>query len=157
TNWVLSEGEGLVVFMHNALRYLAGSAAQGQQPPITPGEPITVAARPGATSVNVHRPDGKNDKATIRRAGLATYGQTDRVGMYHIDTSIAGQEWRAVNLLDEQESFIAPNHSFQIASGQLQAGEGTENLRQPLWPFFLMALGAVLLFEWFIYNKRVFI
>jgi len=157
TNWVLSEGEGLVVFMHNALRYLAGSSARGQQPPVAPGEPLTVAAVPGTASVTVRRPDGRKDKAPVRSSGLVTYGQTDRVGIYHIDTGIAGQDARAVNLLDDEESFIAPNHDFHIAGGQLQTGEGSENLRRPLWPYVLMALGAVLLFEWFIYNKRVFV
>ena len=157
TNWVLSEGEGLVVFMHNALRYLAGSSARGQQQPVAPGEPLTVAAVPGTASVTVRRPDGRKDKAPVRSSGLVTYGQTDRVGIYRIDTGIAGQDARAVNLLDDEESFIAPNHDFHIADGQLQTGEGSENLRRPLWPYVLMALGTVLLFEWFIYNKRVFV
>jgi len=157
TNWVLSEGEGLVVFMHNALRYLTGSAAQSQQQSAIAGQPLSAVAKPGVTSVNIRRPDGRDDRVTVRGNGLAVYGQTDRVGIYRLDTGISGQQFRAVNLLDEQESFITPNHRFQIAAGQLNSGQGLENLRRPLWPYVLIALGAILLFEWFIYNKRVFI
>jgi len=155
TDWVFQEG--LVVFMHNALRYLAGASTLGQHPPAKPGEAITVAAKPGRSTVAVHRPDGRTEDVSVRSSGLVSYGQTDRVGLYRLETGIPDQSERAVNLTDDYESFIAPNQQFRIASGQVAAGSGSENLRKPLWQYLLLALGAVLLFEWFIYNKRVFI
>lgn len=155
TDWVFQEG--LVVFMHNALRYLAGASTLGQQPPTRPGEAITVAAKPGRSTVTVHRPDGRSEDAVVRSSGLVSYGQTDRVGLYRLETGIPDQSERAVNLTDDYESFITPNQQFRIASGQVAAGSGSENLRKPLWPYLLMALGVILLVEWFVYNKRVFI
>lgn len=155
TDWVFQEG--LVVFMHNALRYLAGASTLGQQPPTRAGEAITVAAKPGRSMVAVHRPDGRSEDAVVRSSGLVSYGQTDRVGLYRLETGISDQSERAVNLADDYESFITPNQQFRIASGQVAPGTGSENLRKPLWQYLLMALGGILLFEWFIYNKRVFI
>ena len=155
TDWVFNES--LVVFMQNALRFLAGSTNLGQQPSVAPGEAITVAAVPGTTSVTVRRPDGTRDKATVRGSGLVSYGRTDRVGVYHVETGIPDQETRAVNLFSDEESFIAPNRDFHLAGGQVATASEQENRPRPLWPYVLMALGAVLLFEWFIYNKRVFI
>jgi hypothetical protein len=143
--------------MQNALRFLAGSTNLGQQPSVAPGEAITVAAVPGTTSVTVRRPDGTRDKATVRGSGLVSYGRTDRVGVYHVETGIPDQETRAVNLFSDEESFIAPNRDFHLAGGQVATASEQENRPRPLWPYALMALGAVLLFEWFIYNKRVFI
>jgi len=155
TDWVFNEG--LVVFMQNAIRFLAGSTNLGQQTPVAPGEAITVAAAPGTTSVSVHRPDGTTEKATVRGSGLVSYGRTDRVGVYHLETGIPDQEARAVNLFDDEESFVAPNRDFHLAGGQVTSSTELENRPKPLWPYVLMALAGVLLFEWFIYNKRVFI
>jgi len=155
TDWVLKRS--IVVFLSNALRYLAGSSTMGQQPSIAPGEAFTVAARPGTKSVTVRRPDGSTDRAPVRASGLVSYGRTDRVGFYSVSTGIAGEDARAVNLLDENESFIAPNADFRIAAGEIKATEGLDRVNRPLWPYVLAALGVVLLIEWFVYNKRVFI
>ncbi|NLX15186.1 MAG: VWA domain-containing protein [Phycisphaerales bacterium] len=155
TDWVLNEG--FVVFVYNALRYLAGATSAGQIEPVRPGEPFTVAARPEAASVRILRPDGEYDQATASPTGLATYGRTNKVGIYSIATGIAGEDARAVNLLDEQESFIAPNKDFHIATGSVTATGSLDRSRRPLWPYLLMTFGLVLLLEWIIYNKRVFV
>lgn len=155
TDWVFHEG--LVVFMQNALRYLSGSTNLGAQPFFAPGEAITVAAAPGTSSVDVRRPDGTYDKATVRGSGLVSYGKTDRVGVYHLATGIPDQETRAVNLFSDEESFVAPNRDFHLAGGQVSSSADSENRPLPLWPYVLMVLAAILMFEWFIYNKRVFI
>ncbi len=156
TTWIFDEG--FVVFMYQAVRYLTGSTTIGQQPPVAPGQAFTVAARPGTTSVTVRRPDGTADAARVSVSGVATYGRTDRVGLYGVETGIPGEDARAVNLVNKQESFIAPNAEFRIAAGELvQARESVDRVNRPLWPWVLAALGGVLLLEWIIYNKRVFI
>jgi len=155
TDWVFQEG--IVVFMSNALRYLAGSSTIGQQPSVTPGKAFTVAVRPGTKSVTVRRPDGATEKVPVQPSGLVTYGQTDRIGLYSVSTGIAGGDTRAVNLLDENESFIAPNEDFRIAAGELKEGKGLDRVNRPLWPYLLGLLGVILLIEWVVYNKRVLI
>lgn len=155
TDWVYQDG--LVVFMANALRYLSGSSTIGQQPSVSPGQSFTVSAKPGVRQVNVRRPDETTDKAAVTPSGLASYGRTDRVGLYSLDTGIAGEDARAVNLLDPAESFIASNERLQVASGQTVAVHGSDYVNRPLWPWILGAMGAVLLLEWIVYNKRVFV
>lgn len=155
TDWVLDRG--FVVFMYNALRFLAGTTTGNDQSPVQPGQPFTVAAKPGTRTLEVRRPDGQTDEVEVSPGGLATYGRTDRVGIYGVSTDIAGQDERAVNLTDEQESFIAPNREFRVAAGDLTATAGVDRTNQPLWPFFLMLLGGFLLIEWIIYNKRIYV
>lgn len=155
TDWVYQEG--LVVFMANALRFLSGSSTIGQQPSVSPEQSFTVSVKPGTREVTVRRPDGTVDKAPVTASGLATYGRTNRVGLYALDTGIAGEDARAVNLLDPSESFIASNEAFRVASGQTVAVRGTDYVNRPLWPWVLGALGAILLLEWIVYNKRVFV
>jgi hypothetical protein len=154
--WAIMD-PGYVVFMYNALRYLAGSSTVGQQPSVTPGQPFTVAAKPGTRSVDVKRADGRSENAPVGANGLASYGGTDHVGIYRIATGIPGQDARAVNLLDEQESFITPNLNFRIAAGDVQTARTIDEVNRPLWPWLLGAMALVLLLEWIVYNKRVFV
>jgi hypothetical protein len=155
TDWVLDRG--FVVFMYNALRFLAGTNAGNEGDPVQPGRPFTVVAKPGTQTLEIRRPDGRIDDISVKPGGLATYGRTDRAGIYTVSTEIAGQGARAVNLTDEQESFVAPNHEFRVAAGDMTASEGEGRTNRPLWPFFLMLLGGFLLLEWIIYNKRILI
>ncbi len=155
TDWVYQDG--LVVFTANALRFLSGSTTIGQQPSVGPGQAFTVSAKPGTREVTVTRPDGTRDKAAVSSSGLASYGRTNRVGLYGVDTGIAGEDARAVNLLDSKESFIASNTMLRLASGEAVAIRGSDYVNRPLWPWLLGALGAVLLIEWIVYNKRVFV
>jgi len=145
------------VFFHNALRFLAGNAAQSRLASLRAGESFSMPVPPNVKTATIHRPDGRKDEVNVRSSGLLSYNQTDRTGFYRVSGGIADDSVRAVNLLNEDESFIAPCRNFRIASGQLVAGDGSQNLRKPLWPYLLMVLGVILLFEWIIYNKRVFI
>ena len=62
-----------------------------------------------------------------------------------------------MNLVDENESFVAPNEEFHVAAGDVTTETRVQKVNRPLWPWLLGALAVVLLVEWFIYNKRVFI
>lgn len=155
TDWV--DHEGFVVFFYNAFRYLTGSSSVGQLASVAPGEAFTVAARPGISRVLVRRPDGREDRVEVRNDRLAAYGATDKVGVYRLEGSVSGEEARAVNLLSDDESLIAPNRDFRIASGELTSTQGIEQSNRPLWSYALMVAGLLLLVEWVIYNKRVFV
>lgn len=155
TTWVL-EGPGFIIFLQNALRYLAGASTTGQVPPVKPGEAFELAVRPGPSTVRIYRPDGSADSVPVQR-NTVTYGRTDRVGIYSISNGLPGNEARAVNLLDETESWIAPNSQLQIASGEVQQRTGKDRVNRPLWPWMLGAMGLILAVEWLIYNKRVLV
>ncbi|HRR86855.1 MAG TPA: hypothetical protein P5316_17745, partial [Phycisphaerae bacterium] len=155
TDWPYQEG--LVMFMFNALRFLSGSSTIGQQPSVSPGQAFTVSVKPGTREITVRRPDGTTDKAAASASGLATYGRTNRVGLYHLETGIPGEDARAVNLLDASESLIASNKALRVASGETVAVRGSDYVNRPLWPWILGGLGAILLVEWIVYNKRVFV
>lgn len=154
--WVLMDS-GYVVFMYNALRYLSGSTTRGAQPSPRPGGTFTVAARPGTDYITITRPDDEREEMPVRSSGLVTYGQTDRVGIYRANTGIPGEDARAVNLLDAEESFIAPNARFRISRGDVEAMQSVEAVNRPLWPYVLIVLGLILLIEWIVYNRRMFV
>lgn len=154
TDWFFQEG--FVVWGYNVVRYLTGSTSSGQFPPLAPGEAITASVKDGVSRTSIRRPDNRTDAVPVR-TGVASYARTDRVGVYRIADALAGDEARAVNLLDENESFVAPYEGFHLAAGDLKTAESVSKANRPLWPWLLGALGALLVLEWFIYNKRVFI
>lgn len=154
--WVIMDS-GFVIFMYNAVRFLGGSSTSGAHPSVRPGQSFTVAARPNVTSVTVTRPDGGREDIPVRGIGLASYSRTDHVGIYRVATGIPGEDARAVNLLDDHESFIAPQRQFRIAAEDVTVTESVDPLNRPLWPYVLGALGLILLLEWIIYNKRIFV
>ncbi len=155
TDWVFKSD--CVAFVYDSLRFLAGSTTLGQQPPVKAGQAMILPVSPRLKKVTVERPDGTTDSVPVGAMNMATYGKTDRVGVYSISTGIPGEGTRAVNLLDEKESFIAPNANFRMAAGDVQQTGGSELARHPMWPYFLMALGGILLIEWIVYNQRVYV
>ena len=65
----------------------------------------------------------------------------------------------AVNLFDPSESQIAPRADAAIQIGHVDVeGQKTwEGARRELWKILLISALAVLLFEWYIYNRRVYL
>jgi hypothetical protein len=155
TDWVF-KGEP-IAFMYDTLRFLAGSTTVGQMPPVKPGESFSVPVAPKYKNVEVRRPDNSSENIPVGAFNMASYGRTDRIGLYTVTTGISGEGTRAVSLLDDQESFVAPNQEFRMASGDVKQTGGSELARRALWPYFLMALGGILFVEWFVYNKRVYV
>jgi hypothetical protein len=65
----------------------------------------------------------------------------------------------AVNLLDPTESDLRAAASLELASRSVAAvasGAGV-NDRRSLWPWLLLACLAILMVEWWIYNRKVMI
>ncbi len=155
TTWVFHEG--FVAFMYDGLRHLAGATTAGRRPSVRPGEAFTVPARPGTSSVTVRRPDGTSETVEVRGRGEVIYGRTDRVGFYAVSPALDGDETRAVNLLDEGESLVAPAAGLQIASGAVEISGTDRVTRRPLWPALLLGLCGLLLIEWLVYSRRVLV
>jgi hypothetical protein len=62
----------------------------------------------------------------------------------------------AVNLLDTDESAIEPRPSIQIGAKEIKAGQETRQPRD-LWKWLIVAALGMLLLEWYVYNRRIFV
>jgi hypothetical protein len=105
--------------------------------------------------IAITKPDG-GTKSLARgtRADFA-FTETDRLGIYSV--AWPGESRRfAVNLFDPLESDIAPSASVQIGETKVDAGAAR---RSPvdLWKWVVLAGLAIVLVEWYVYNKRVMI
>jgi hypothetical protein len=145
------------VFMYNAIQYLSANMAASGRRSIRPGEPVSLPIRPGARRVTVRRPDGSRDEIPSARATTAHYARTRRVGVYRAVGAVSGKDTFAVNLFSPIESDIRPNKALSIGATRVASSDQVQSVNRPFWPWLLGGMLFVLLLEWVVYNKRVFV
>ena len=171
TNWPFDVS--FVVFLASTVDYLAtGSivSIDGDERQITPGSVLADRIPPDATSVRVILPDGSKSEAIIPSAdGRIVYGPIQNAGIYRLtwrgtaaptDLVDDGTATRifAANLFSPAESNVSTLQSISLANKIVSADANTERTRiKDWWPYFLLAALAIMLFEWYIYNKKMFL
>jgi hypothetical protein len=122
--------------------------------------------------VKVTGPDGQVLETLTRTPqGTYVFGKTEKTGIYHARWEPSGLLPFVVNQFDFRESDIAPRGlvpegvppdkadaykikiGFNPVAGSLRPRKSLNEWWKPL---AVMALG-VLLFEWYIYNRRVYV
>ena len=146
-----------VVFMQNAVNYLSANIAARGQNSVVPGRPISLPVPPDAQTVDVHRPDGETEKAPASGYGAIHYGNTRQVGVYRIAPALPAHDMFAVNLFDHIESGVVPTTDLTLSGQGVQAEAGEVNVNKPAWQYLLLGMLAVLMLEWIVYNRRVFV
>ncbi len=129
--------------------------------PETPGKSITVAPLGGATVETVTRSP----------QGSFVFNRADKTGVYLAQWEKNGSMPFAVNIFDVRESDLATRgivpggapdslaESYKIKIGY-NAVKGTQKppvVRKDIWWYFALLVLGVLLVEWYVYNRRVFI
>ena len=109
-------------------------------------------------SVQVQSP--RKDRFEIPKETSNTYifGRTDELGVYDVREG-SGQKVSqqfAVNLYDTRESDLKPKDII-LGQEEIKGQTGKQASRQELWKWLLLAAIGVLIFEWYIYNRRVYL
>ena len=58
---------------------------------------------------------------------------------------------------DRHESDLTPAEKIDIGHEEVKAQQGKQSARQELWKWLLLGAIGVLIFEWYIYNRRVYL
>ena len=160
------------VFIHNALSYLGGLSQQQKSQSVRPGELVELRgdslAGDAATETIKASPDDQlqvlmpdRQSINLRRGprGTFSFGSTEQLGVYEVrsgNRSESSQRF-TVNLFDSLESDIVPVDELQTEYEAIAGVAAVERTRREAWkPLLLLALG-VLVFEWYIYNRRVYL
>lgn len=156
TDWPLRISFPL--FVLNVLRSLGGAERQAA-PSVRPGEPVRL--RFGARGESgggavVETPDGRRVPLTPSPRGGYEFLATERLGVYTARFGDAKERF-AVNLFDERESAIRPAATVEF--GSVEASDQGRSLlaRWDFWRYAATAAFLLLLFEWYIYNRRVYV
>jgi hypothetical protein len=157
TDWPIRRS--FPVFVMNAVKYLGGVRSSLAAPNIKPGQPAILRTSTPVASVKVQSP--RKDQFEIPRETQNTYvfGRTDELGIYDVREG-SGQKVTqqfAVNLFDTRESDLTPAEKLDLGNEEVKAKEGTQEARQELWKWLLLGAIGVLIFEWYVYNRRVYL
>jgi hypothetical protein len=155
TSWPLQPNFPL--FLRNVLIQLGNVRFAGVEDTLRPGDVMPI--RPGAVREVLVTKPGNPVPLKFDRGGRpeVAFSNTDSLGVYTAEWGSAdGRQTRrfAVNLLDADESNLAPVSQFQVGDSTVTAGD-TRRVPFELWKVVLVVALAVVLLEWWIYNRRV--
>jgi hypothetical protein len=157
TDWPLQPN--FPQFMRNVLYALGNITDQASEDRVQPGQVKIL--RPDMTARRgfVTDPDGKKTLLAHEERDPRTdfiFGKTDRLGVYQVKWEDDTERPFSVNLLDKDESNIEPRPAFQVGSVSVRSGREIGQPRE-VWKWFALAALLILLLEWYIYNRRVYI
>jgi hypothetical protein len=165
TNW--PRRHSFPTFWLNVLEYFVGQADDQASPNSLPGQPVELRTLTPTNTATVVTPDG--ERHTLKREALEPFQfhQTEKPGVYEVieHDQVTGRF--AVNLFDREESDVrlrpsadseSPERTKDLRIGETSVpAEGLTPARRELWRPLLLAALLVLLVEWYIYNRRVYV
>jgi hypothetical protein len=156
-------------FWLNALEYLASGSEESQSASVQPGRPVELRAAGNVPELTIVDPTGKEH--TIKRTAedLFQVHDTAHLGVYEVRRDDNVTERFAVNLFDRDESDVRVRPSqdpkapatqaadIRIGHVDVKAEVSRAPTRKEVWKAVLACALAVLVFEWYIYNRRVYL
>lgn len=153
TNWPTLPSFPL--FLRNAVYTLGNVRDATGEENTQPGRIKLLGTGGGVAKVTVTKPDGTTVVLERQTRADFPFGDTDLPGVYRAAWEGGGREF-AVNLLDDNESNLQPRAGIRLGAALVKAGE-TEKQPRELWKWLVVAALGVVLVEWYVYNKRVFV
>jgi hypothetical protein len=156
TNWPTRQS--FPVFMRNLFEYYGGGRTGSGGENIRPGMPVNLESPGGQTTLSILSPRGGKTDLKSGKLGKLSFTETGELGIYHVQSGGKAIDQFAVNLFDPGESDIRPNRSPAIKVGDVEVkGEGVwQAARKEIWKTVVLIGLAVLLVEWYIYNRRIY-
>lgn len=161
---------GFVVFFGGAVKYLGDEGGEaGSLRQVQPGTVLSDRLPSDATNVELKGPAELSQRLTPAADGRIVFGPIQKTGVYTVtwqgspgptdlkDGDSAVRIYSS-NLSDGDESNAAAVDTIPFASVDVQAaGEASANADKRLWPWFILAALAVIMIEWFVYNRKVYV
>jgi hypothetical protein len=151
------------LFIQNVVSNLAGGSRFLTIESVAPGQPTRLRPSPTVTKIGVSTPAGRRIELTRDKSNSFLFSQTDRVGIYSLETlessgaTPPAKQLFAVNLFDPQETDITVRDELEIGFDPVKATTDVLPSRTEFWKWAVIAALAVLLIEWYVYNRRVLI
>jgi hypothetical protein len=151
------------------LEYLAMLGEEPMAASVRPGRPVELHADALVDRLTVVDPQGSETVVPRAEDDSFRVTATDVPGIYEVRQGDAVVERFAVNLFDRAESDVSVRPSqdpdsetlrpADIHIGHIDAVPATDRApaRQEAWKLLVACALAVLLLEWYIYNRRVYI
>jgi len=168
TNWF--KNISFPLFLFNCIQVLGNARESVGDEVHQPDQPVVIRAE--APRVKVTAPDGKTTE-TLTRTPQGTFvaSKTDATGLYHARWEPSGLLPFAVNQFDFRESDLAPrgivpdgtppsqvdNYKIKIGYNPVTGTQKTRTSQKDAWWYLALVALGVLIIEWYIYNRRVYV
>jgi len=160
------------LFILNSIQALGNVREGAGEEVAEPGRPLVLHPETGSRTIEV-TPFGGGPSETVARSpqGAFVYNKADATGVYLAHWDPAGLLPFAVNLFDARESDLAPRglvpegapasmqeaYKIKIGYNPVTGTAKPPVVQKDIWWYFALLVLAVLLLEWYIYNRRVYI
>jgi hypothetical protein len=162
TNWPLQASFPL--FLRNVTYVLGNVSDAAGEDRVQPGDVKTLRPDMAVKTIEVFGPgkgglpDPAGKPEALERKGRPdfSYGSTERIGVYEVRWDGKPQRDFAINLLDAEESNIEPRMEIQIGQDSIAASQ-SRGTPYDTWKWVALGALGLLLLEWYVYNRRVYI
>ncbi|MEW6357020.1 MAG: VWA domain-containing protein [Planctomycetota bacterium] len=155
SNWPLRIS--FPVFISNSIRYLVEKVVIAQQAQLKSGETIMVNLAKDADKATITDPAGREHELKREGDADAVFFPTARCGVYRAAQVGAADELFAVNLTSPRESDTTPREALSFGGFEVKRETEKVKMNQELWRLFALIGFAVLMLEWWVYNRRVYV
>ncbi len=157
TDWGIKRS--FPVFVYGAVEFLGGGTTQASAPSVRPGWPINLTLSSRSPTYEIIDPKGNRTQIDRGPDGRFIFTQTDDPGAYEVRAP--GLEYPVElfcsNLFSASESNLAIGTEIQTSAEKIKATDITIRARQETWRWILMIGLGLLMLEWIVFNKRVFV
>ena len=157
TDWTIRVS--FPVFMGNVLTYLAENSLQSDANVTSPGDVVELDVSHNVKQITVRAPGA--DEFVLKRDTDDTFAfhHTNELGVYQVFASEDGgvEQRFAVNLFDDVESNIGPADMVITQYEDIAARRVLETKPIKIWKYLLGLSLVMLVAEWYVYNRRVYI
>jgi hypothetical protein len=169
TDWPLRYSFPL--FLFNCLRVLGNARESAGNEVHPPDQPVVLRAESLADTLDVTAPDGSRTRLNRSPQGTFVYNDAHGAGIYRATWGKDGSLSFPVNLFDARESDLAPRGLVPEGASEAQSDQfkikigytpvkGTRRTVPAVkdwWKPITIAVLGLLLVEWYIYNRRVYV
>jgi hypothetical protein len=172
SNWPLDVS--FVVFLASSVNYLGEEVAgRLDARALRPGQELRDRLPIGVSNARIRKPDGSESDVAPEQDGSVLIPTLATSGLYEVtwDGPIAPGDVRnpannralrvyAANMLNAKESDVPAAEQLALAAGEPIAANTQSAARAGdvrLWPYLLMLGLVVVMVEWYIYNRKVYV
>ncbi|MEZ6092728.1 MAG: BatA and WFA domain-containing protein [Pirellulaceae bacterium] len=151
------------LFVQNLVSNLAGGARFLTQDSASPGEIARISPPPTVSRVQIINPQETQFSQSRDKNNMIQFSQTELPGVYTVAPDEFSTEtappiqYFAVNLFDPQESNINVREELEIGFEPVAATTEVLPARTEYWKWIILLVLAVIIAEWYIYNRRILI
>ncbi len=159
------------LFILNSIQALGNVREGAGEEVAEPGHPVPLHAETINREIMVTSADRSEERVARSPQGTFIYNHAEKAGLYFARWEPEGRLPFAVNLFDFRESDLAPrglvpkgvpasteeSYKIKIGYNPVTGTQKPAKVQKDIWWWFALVALGVLLVEWYVYNRRVYI